>query len=519
MSLRKEIWILFVGFLSLMAVASIFVSLFVFRSWETAIGVAIGIYFVDTLLAFHVLNSKKRSPNVKMCWIFVILGIPLIGFVLFCGFGINPLRRLVRKRYRSQIAVWTYKEDSSDAARMFATPSPRHQVFAYVQNVQGRPIYANNDIEFLKSQTQALQKSLELIRNAKHFIHAQYYILSDGIWFRAVANELIRKAKAGVKVRLIYDWVGSYRRGAKRVLKRLAEAGVMIAVFNRKFLMRYTARTNFRCHRKCLIVDNELALYGGSNIGDEYVRLRPKLVYWEDLNIILKGRAVNTLNTIFAMDWEVNSYLPNKMRKHDDLTKNPSAYLTPVSTNKQTDIYVQALEKSPNYEDFSSSAMFASLFATASQRIWIATPYFLPDETVVQALCLAAAAGVDVRLYVPGLPDDKRYILTMNRAHYKKLLASGVKIYEYMGFMHSKLVVVDNDFVVISTMNFDFRSLFINYESALLIQSAKVNTRCQALMRDYEALATRITKTSFSQREFKNINWKMAFMNVFHPLL
>lgn len=519
MSKRKEILIFFVGFVSLLAVASLFVSLFALRSFEVAVGIAIALYVVDVALAFYVLNSKKRSPNVKVCWIFVVLGIPLIGFVLFCVFGINPLVRLQRRRYRSVIEAWTSQEQNVDAARLFAQPNPRNTVFAYVQNTQGRPIYADNHVEFLDSQTQAMERSLRLVRSAKRFIHLQYYILSDGVWFRALANELILKARAGVKVRLIYDWVGSYRRGANKVIAKLRAAGVLVAVFNRKTLTRYTSKTNFRCHRKCLIVDNETALYGGSNIGDEYVRLAPGVVYWDDLNVVLAGRSVNTLNTIFAMDWEVNSYLPKRQRRHDDLTRSPRAYLTPRPAATPGGAFVQAFEKAPNYTDFSVSALLSSLFATASRRIWVTSPYFLPDEGVVQSLCMAASAGVDVKIFLPGFPDNKKYILTMNRSHYARLLEAGVKVYELMGFMHTKLIVVDDDFSVISTMNMDFRSLFINYESALLVRSPAVNAKCRGLVEGYEALSNRVHPDTFTPAQRRAVAFKMAFMNVFHPLL
>lgn len=519
MNRRKEILIFFASFVSLLAIASLFVSLFVFESYMIAMMIAIAVYVADVLLAFSILNSSKRSPNVKMCWIFVILGFPLIGFALFAFFGINPLIRVEKQRYRQTMTEWSQGEDFSDGAKVLAASDPRNQAFAYVQNVQGRPIYAGNGIEFLERQSDTLRRSLELVRSAKKFIHAEYYIISDGVWLRLLANELIAKARAGVKVRFIYDWVGSYRRKANKVLDKLRKAGVMVAVFNRKTLTRYTSKTNFRCHRKCLIVDNEIALYGGSNVADEYVRLAPGLVYWEDFNVVLTGRAVNTLNIVFALDWMVFSYLPRAQRHLDDLAQRPKHYLTPRAAQEPGNAIVQILEKSPNLKDFSTSALLASVFASATTRLWIATPYFLPDESVVQSLCVAASAGVDVRVVLPGLPDDKKYILTMNRSHYEKLRASGVKIFEFAGFMHSKMIVVDDDFSIVTTMNLDFRSLFINYESAMLVKSPETNARCREIFAGYLSQSSQIDENSFTPREMRVIRFKMSFMNVFHPLL
>lgn len=205
----------------------------------------------------------------------MILSLPVFGFLLFVLFGINPLLRFKRNDYLNYQAAFI-KHENFEFTKRFLKKSDldentRH-IFSFSVNSEQRPIYENNAIEVIKNPKDLYEKSLALIEQAKDFIHLQYYIISDGVWLRSIANALIRKVREGVKIRLIYDWLGAYNRGANKIINALKKAGVFVGAFNPATVTKYTSKTNFRCHRKCLIVDNKLALYGGSNIADEYIR-------------------------------------------------------------------------------------------------------------------------------------------------------------------------------------------------------------------------------------------------------
>lgn len=523
MNKRKEIWILFVGIFSFLFLIGVILTLIFFASWIYALLLIITFYVLSIGLSFYLFNSKKRIINVKLCWIFVIFAIPIVGLFIFIIFGINPLLKVDQKTYMENQNEWINYE-SFDFTNNFLSSKNKNinyqNLFSYGYVLQKRPIYENNKIRIIE-QDNLYWESIKLIREAKKFIHLQYYIISDGVWLRSIANELIKQSRNGIKIRFIYDWVGSYKRKHEKIIKQMREAGIFVGIFNPKKITKYTSSTNFRCHRKCLIIDNEKALYGGSNIGDEYICYSSNFVHWYDNNIILEGECVKTLNLIFSLDWIFNCYVPKKQKQIDDLSTNKEFYLnTKIDLNDyENKTIAQVFERTANYVDFNMPTMLIHAFSNAKKRIWLSTPYYLPGDNITDLLKFAALSGIDVRLVVPGFPDDKKYILTINRFHYDALLDAGVKIYEYNGFDHGKIVLIDDDLIICSTSNLDFRSLLINYESGILIQNTDVAKKYENELNKLFALSSVIYKNSFSKHEKNLIRFKMLFINVYHPLL
>lgn len=522
MNRRKEIFILFAGFFSIFIFSVTITSILLFSSWIYALVIGALWYFISIIIAFYILNSTRRIVNVRMCWIFVILGIPILGLSIFLLFGINPLIRLRQKTYLQHQEELTQFENFEFSHKYFQDPNQDinyRQIFRYGYNCETRPVYQNNDIQVIENQSHLFRESIKLIRSAKLFIHLQYYIISDSVWMRTIANELIKKARTGVRVRFIYDWVGSYKRDTQKIIKKLKEAGIIVAIFNPKTVTRYTSKTNFRCHRKCLIVDNHTAIYGGSNLGDEYIRLAPNIINWEDSNIVVKGQVVNTLNLLFCLDWGTYCEIGRNQKHLDDLKENRKKYFPKYEVQHIQPTIAQVIEKSPNYDSFELSGLLSTIIARAKKRIWIVTPYFIPTDSIIEALKVASLSGVDVRIIVPGLPDDKKYILTINRFHYDRMLNSNIKIFEYNGFIHSKLILIDDAFVSIGTFNFDFRSLYINYESALLVKDNAIASQYEKVFKNYLRQSSLININTFTPGQKRIIRFKMAFMNAYHPLL
>lgn len=524
MNKRKETLILIAGFLSIIAIIAIVASVIVFRSLLYLFLILAVFYLFSVCLSFYLLNSKRIS-NVKLCWIFVVLSLPIFGFFLFVIFGINPLLRFKRNDYLKRQKKYIEFENFEFTKKFLNDETidcdERH-MFSYCFNVQKRPVYENNQIRIVSNQKNLFSESINLIRSAKKFIHLQYYIISDSVWLRTIANELIKKVRQGVVVRFIYDWVGSYKRGSNKILNTLRKEGVLIGEFNPVTVTRYTSKTNFRCHRKCLIVDNLVAMYGGSNIGDEYIRYHRWFNNWEDSNVFVTGEVVNTLNLIFILDWTSYCDIYNNQISKDDLYLNKEKYLSiqkPVLQNLENKAIAQIVETSPGYNEKSIHDLIVSMFSKANKRIWIITPYFIPSDSILSALRTASISGIDVRIIMPGMPDDKNYILTINRYHYDSLIEADIKIYEYQGFIHSKEIIIDDDISVLGTFNLDFRSLFINYESAMIIKDSITNQRYHELFLNLCKQSTRIKQNTFSKKKKRIIKWKMAFINIYHPLL
>lgn len=216
---------------------------------------------------------------------------------------------------------------------------------------------------------------------------------------------------------------------------------------------------------------------------------------------------MNTLNLIFCLDWlSYCGFLKSQIEK-DDLFHHPANYLQlqePVFSPEQKAI-AQIIESSPGYNEKTLHDLIVSMFAKAKSKIMIITPYFVPTESILIALRTAALSGVDVQIIMPGMPDDKSYILTMNRSHYEKLLDANIKVYEYHGFIHSKIILIDDDLTITSTFNLDFRSFFINYESALIVKNQKTHDDYQNIFEQLKIQSDQISPNYFSNKQKKII--------------
>lgn len=467
----------------------------------------------DDLFAFYILNSK-RYDNVKTSWIFVILLLPLIGVLLFLIFGINPLNKKDRKLYiKQQKDFLKYESFAYSKKELF---NDDDSIFKYGLINSIRPICENNDIKIIEETPELYEKTIELIRSAKKFIHFQTYILHDGFWLRTIFAELIKKADEGVKIRLIYDWVGSFFRFNKKNIRELKRHGIDVGIFNPKGINMFKGATNFRSHRKVLIIDNKVALYGGSNIGDEYLTMNDHTNYWRDLNFIIKGEIVNSLNILFCSDWKnFTDYSLKKIQKNE-LMNNLSNILTPIKDKNK--IKAQLIESSPEYEERQINNLLLSCIYRANRSINIVTPYFMPTSEIINGLIVASLRGVKVKIIVPGKNDDKDFILLVNRSKYQRLLKSGIEIFEYDGFIHSKYMIIDNKYVILGSYNLDFRSLYINFESALLIGSKSFSMSLNKIFENDLYSSRKINESYCKKLNTLKSKFALSFLNIYYPL-
>jgi len=268
---------------------------------------------------------------------------------------------------------------------------------------------------------------------------------------------LIKKAKEGVKVRVLFDGVGSYQL-SNSYIRELQQAGVETSSFLPPFIAFIDKRINYRNHRKVVVVDGKVGFLGGINIGDEYLGKNPQLGYWRDTHLRLEGDSVHEIQRTFLQDWKFS----RKHRLSHKQTLEDSLFF-PKYEGKERNL-VQVVNSGPDTPWDSILEMYFAAISSAQERIYIVTPYFIPDPSVFMALRTAAVSGVDVRIIIPGVPDT-RMIHWATLSYLEELLQVGVRFFQYQkGFIHSKVIIIDHIMASVGTANLDMRSFFSNFE-------------------------------------------------------
>lgn len=405
-----------------------------------------------------ILLIEFRHPEKTVAWLLILFILPLIGFVMYYFVAKEYRQRKIvrRKGFRildemqRAIASSRDKMDTlSEAGRYEIRNHPR--LFGLLLNMPGAPITKHNEVEVLTNAKSAYPSMLDAIAQAKHHVHFEFYTIRDDGAGRQFRDLLVRKASEGVRVRIIYDGIGSYQLSSAYV-ESLKRAGAEVHCFLPPLIAFFDKRLNYRNHRKIVVVDGTVGFIGGINIGDEYLGLDSHLGFWRDTHLRLQGDAVYYLQQTFLNDWEFVSRqkLSDALLfpEHDRPGGNP----------------VQILPSGPDVHFDAIFEMAFGAIAAARRRIWIATPYFIPDRSIIIGLKTAAVSGVDVRLMLPGVPDS-RIVHLATLSYVTEMLQAGVKIYRYRkGFMHAKTFIVDELLASVGTANMDMRSFFDNFE-------------------------------------------------------
>jgi cardiolipin synthase len=424
---------------------------FLLTFWQDITGWVFVFYTLLTLGTFCWVLHTKRETMSAIAWSLTVLLFPLMGAALFFLFGSQSIARPLRRKRRKK----------SDYRQMSAGPErqPSEEVPGRWSNLAklghhggGFPVTSGNAVTFYYDGTAAFEAMLEAIRAARHHVHIQFFIFHSDASGQRFVNALCECARRGVQVRFLYDSVGSYNLSSS-LLKRLAGAGGAYASFLPIFNPLYRFRVNLRNHRKIVVVDGRVGFTGGFNIGDEYLGLSKKFGYWRDTHVCVEGKGVHSLQRVFLEDWY---FATEKAVNGDDYFPNFERH--PGNST------VQLVHSGPDMEYKAIRETYFAGILNARKRVWIASPYFVPDLGLKDALSLAAMSGVDVRLLNLYRPD--KYIPYLAaRFYWTDVVAAGVKVYQYTGgMMHSKIVMVDGEWASIGTANMDNRSLYLNFE-------------------------------------------------------
>jgi len=477
-----------------LAIAALFV--YVFNLFISIKGGVFGqislIISLSVIFIGFVIFFENRHPTQTLTWLVVLGSFPIVGFIFYLLFGRNYRKeRIYRKKYflDKEAFIKIEREIKIGTIRKFnALEAHQRNLFRLAERLGNSPISFGTITKILTDGEETFSSIMEELQKAKHHIHLEYYILRNDQIGQDIKKVLISKARNGVKVRVLYDAVGSWKLSKKYILE-LREAGVEVVAFGPVKLPFLNSKFNFRNHRKIIVIDGSVGYVGGLNIGDEYLGRNESIGFWRDTHLYVRGEAVRSLQLIFLQDWY---YMTND----SFLTEE---YLTPT-TEEDSHGGVQLIAGGPDNEWSVIKNIFFSMITSATESIWIATPYFIPDEDIFSALKIAALSGIDVRILMPNKPD-KRIVFHASRSYFPDLLEAGAKIYEYnKGFMHSKIIIVDGQIASIGTCNMDMRSFHLNFEvSAFLYKTRSTQKLVEDFQKDIDC-ATELELTAFQKR-------------------
>lgn len=427
-----------------------------------------------TLSAFLigcVIFLENRNPSKTLTWLIVLGIFPVVGFFAYLLFGQNYRRKRMfqKKAVLDEKKFLRYKETPDQ----YVTPQKHQELLFRLAESYGKlALSQSTETKVLTNGEETFAKILEVLQKAKHHIHMESYIVRHDTLGTDIKELLIQKVKEGVQVRFLYDAVGSLRL-SKQYIADLRMAGVEIVPFFPVHFPILNDRINYRNHRKIIVVDGNEGFVGGLNIGDEYLGKNPFYGFWRDTHLYMRGEAVQSLQLLFMQDW---FYMTEE-------TLQDEKFLCAERVHDDNLGAVQLVAGGPDNKWETIKILYFAMISSARKSIWIATPYFIPDDDILGALKIAAIAGIDVRLLVPSKPD-KKTVFYASRSYFPELLEVGAKIYEYTkGFMHSKIVIVDGEIASIGTANMDMRSFHLNFEvNAFLYDTPSV----KELVQDFE---------------------------------
>ncbi|MBP2000696.1 cardiolipin synthase [Paenibacillus shirakamiensis] len=440
------------------------------------------LWLVFALIAFifqsaTILILEFRNPSKTVAWLFILFCFPIIGFVVYYFVAQDyKKRKKVRRRgtrlfQEMKSRIWN-QTDIVKSLKNMHNPEFEHQerLFNLLTHLSESPITGCNSTQVLTNGEEAFSEILKAMEQATHHIHIEYYIFRGDEIGTKFQEIMIRKAQAGVKVRMVCDGLGSYYL-KNRFVKELREAGVEFHFFLPPLIATIDRRVNYRNHRKIVVVDGHVGFLGGINVGDDYLGRYPKIGFWRDTHLKVEGDAVYFLQHTFLADWRLAS---------GERITDPELFPEHTCTR---DEQVQILTSGPDQHWDAIQEMCFEAIAVAKKRVWITTPYFIPDASIYTALKTAAVSGVEVKIIIPYKSDSKLVHLA-SLSYVEELMHAGVKFYQYtQGFVHAKVMIIDDLLATVGTANLDMRSFFYNFEMTAVLFD---KTPIERLSSDFE---------------------------------
>ena len=483
-------------------------------NWSLLLQIA---YVIIVLLVVIRVLYDTRSGTKAMAYILFIVLVPFVGMLFYFSFGINYRKNKLysKKIVEDQVLrqkILTRIEDYSAKVFDSGLLEPNHQNLSrFIYNTSTSPLTSNNSVELLLNGEKKFPELLKALEGATSHIHIEYYIYENDDTGNSVADILIKKAKEGVEIRFMYDDFGSHDLGGA-FIKKLNAAGIETAPFYKIKWYALASRLNYRNHRKIIIIDGKRSFVGGINISDKY-RNDTKAadgLFWRDTHLMIAGPATFYLQYLFLCDW---NFAATKK-----LEFGREYFPMHIEEMKKSPELVQIVSSGPDSE---LPLIFYSLMAAiaaAKERVWLTSPYFIPGESLMDALIIAAKSGVEVKILVPGISDSKM-VNAAARSYYTELIHHGVRIFLYQkGFVHAKTMAVDDNLAIVGSANMDYRSFDLNFEVNAMLYSEKINGQLRTAFESDLQETTEINAQAWLDRP-KHIHLWEKFVRLLSPFL
>ncbi len=464
--------------------------------WVSISSVVIAYVFVVFLLIKTLLQN--RNPITTLSWVMVLIMLPFLGLVLYFLFGQKNTKRWVLKRMHieelqqmerissSQLKALQSMEDIEDEYLF-----EYHKLMSLLLKNNSSFLSSNNQIKLFHNGYQLYDQIYQELEAASHFIHIQYYMFEDGIVSSRIQELLIEKRKAGLEIIIILDGIGS-RKFNNKSIGNLRDCGIEVLIFRPVYFPKLTNKMNHRNHRKMIIIDGKVAFTGGINIADKYLVKYGDKGFWRDTHLRIIGDSIKMLETIFIVD----RYIITK-KIDDDLAK----YFPKGASTLGTHVQIATNSPESGYANILNA--FFTAITTAKSSIRLISPYFIPDETLLMALKNAAMGGLEVEIILPGVKDSAFVQLTA-RSYVQQLLKDGMKVFFYQkGFVHAKILLIDDLFSMVGSANFDYRSFYHNFEVNTLIYDKQINLELQHQFEKDKADSDEVILSKWRKRPFK----------------
>jgi cardiolipin synthase A/B len=461
------------------------------------------LYWITLVGVVLVVVLDNRNPVKTIAWVLVLLFLPYVGLFLYIFFGqrYRKVKIISKKSIRSIENNPAYIFEELDPS---SYPPECTNLIRLLRNNNSHPVFSGNDVRILTTGREKFEAIFQDIRNAKKHIHLEYYIIDKSKIGYELQHLLIEKAKEGVEVRVIYDDLGSWYT-PKAFFREMRDAGVQVLPFLKVLIPWLSPKTNYRNHRKIAVIDGEIGYTGGFNFADRYMD-GGNFDHWRDSHVRIEGKGVYGLQTAFLIDWYfVSRNLITSKDYFPDLTKKGSCLVQTATSSTDTDW------------NGIMQGIF-NMLTSARKYVYLQTPYFLPNESLLTALQAAALSGVDVRLMVPENSDTKVALKGMH-SYFSEIMEAGVKVYVYQsGFLHSKTVVSDDIVSTVGSTNLDYRSFELDFEvNAFIYDKSFAKQMKSVFLKDQENCKQIVLEEWAKRPKYKR--WIESVCRLFGPQL
>ncbi len=473
------------------------------------------VLIVNVAAALTIIFYERRSPQIAAAWVLLLVFLPVVGFFVYIFFGRHLYgtykygKKTLADEQFEHISSYQIQQLKTSDLKLSEAGKNFETTIALLLNQDHAAYSTNNEVDVYIHGDQKFQEMENVIRAAKNHIHMEYYIIRDDPLGRKIMKLLTEKASEGLEVRVLFDAVG-VRKIPSSFYRELKNAGGKIHILFPLMVPFISTRINYRNHRKILVIDGEVGFIGGFNIGVEYLGEGP-LGYWRDTHLKIRGGAVASLQQRFIKDWNFAS--------KTDAVKNDSSYYPTIIGDQSGNMAVQIVSSGPDSDNAAIYSGFLSLIGRAKKSIYIQTPYFIPDQSVFEALRVAVLSGIDVRIEIPNKPDHM-FVYWASYSYLGDLIRLGAKGYTYdRGFIHSKTAVIDGEAVTIGTANWDIRSFKLNFETNAFVYDRDFGEKMNRII--LEELETDCTKVTVEKYNSRPLTTKVreGFCRLISPLL